>query len=79
MIRFDGRVFDSPDVLYLAGFRAGRESVKRVYAIVSIDLLTEDACMNIERIYFDLESAQANIPKDDDYCMYRIEEYEVVE
>lgn len=78
MICFDGRVFESPDALYLAGFIAGRESVSRVYAVISIDLLTEDACMDIEKIYFDLESAQKNLPKDDDYYMFRIEEYEVV-
>lgn len=51
----------------------------KVYIHVSDDLLEYVPCLCIHRVYASKEQAEKELPKDDDYLAWRIEEYEVIE
>lgn len=51
----------------------------RVYAVVSYDLTEYIQPMHVHRIYATRERAEENLPDDDDFSIYEIKEWEVME
>ena len=52
---------------------------KKVYAIVSYDLLEYSPSMFVHKVYASKEKAEENLPEDDEYSDYEIQEWKVIE